>query len=120
MRPSPYLRMSLLTTLVAAAREERVELALVLVLRIEPGVGVRAHEVAPGGRRPQQGHVVDVDACGLGRIEDVRDIDEHGDVLAHADLLWMAARATRASRERVLVADGGARVERRRLGVSDG
>ena len=31
------------------------------------------------------------DASGLGRIEDVRDVDEDGDVLAHAVLLWMTA-----------------------------
>ena len=69
--------------LVVAAAQEVVEVALVLVVRVEPGVCVGAHEVAPGGCRLQQGDVVDVHARGLGRIEDVRHVHEDGDVLAH-------------------------------------
>ena len=64
-----------------------MELPLVLVLRIETGVGIGAHEVAVGGSGLEQGHVVDVDPGCLGRIEDVRDVHEDGDVLAHAGLL---------------------------------
>ena len=81
--------------LVAAARQEGMELALVLVLGVEAGVGVGAHEVATGGGRLEEGDVVDVHACGLGRIEDVRDVNEDGDVLAHAGLLCVARRSER-------------------------
>ena len=77
--------------LVLVAGEELVEVALVLVVRVEPGVGVRADEIPSGGGRLQQRDVVDVHAGGLGRIEDVRDVHEDGDVLAHAGLLCVAA-----------------------------
>jgi hypothetical protein len=60
-----------------------VEIALVLVVRVEPGVGVRPDEIAPGRRRFEQRDVIDVDAGGLGRVEDVRHVHEDGDVLAH-------------------------------------
>ena len=69
--------------LVVVPRQERVELALVLVVRVQPGVGVGAHEIAPGGGRLQQRDVVDVHAGRLGRVEDVRHVHEDGDVLAH-------------------------------------
>ena len=69
--------------LVVAAAQEVVEVALVLVVRIEAGIGVGAHEVAARGGRLEQRDVVDVHAGGLGRIEDVRHVYEDGDVLAH-------------------------------------
>src|SRR6185369_16926231 len=64
-----------------------VEVALVLVVRVEPGVRVGAHEVATGCRGFEQRDVIDVDAGGLGRIEDVRHVYEDGDVLSHSDSL---------------------------------
>ena len=75
--------------LVAAAGQEGVELALVLVVRVEARVGVRAHEVPAGGGRLQQRRVVDVHAGRLGRVEDVRDVDEDGDILAQGKSLPM-------------------------------
>ncbi len=78
--------------LVVAAAQEVVEVALVLVVGIEAGVGVRAHEVAAGRGRLQQRDVIDVHAGRLGRIEDVRHVHEDGDVLAHADSLGLGVR----------------------------
>ena len=69
--------------LVAGPRKEGMELALVLVLRVQPGVCVRADEVSSGGRRLQQCDVVDVHAGRLGRVEDVGHVNEDGHVLAH-------------------------------------
>src|SRR3972149_6628467 len=56
--------------LVAAACKEAVELALVLVLGVEPRVGVGAGEGPPRRRRLQQRHVVDVHAGRPRRVED--------------------------------------------------
>ena len=69
--------------LVAVAAQEVMEVPLVLVVRVQPGIGIRAHEVAPGRGRFEERDVIDVHACGLGRIEDVRHVHEDGDVLAH-------------------------------------
>ena len=69
--------------LVLVPREELVEVALVLVVRVEPGIGIRADEIASGGGRLQQRDVVDIHAGRLGRVEDVRHVHEDGDVLAH-------------------------------------
>jgi hypothetical protein len=59
-----------------------MEVPLVLVLRVETRICIRADEIATGSRRPQERDVVDVHAGGLGRIEDVRNVYEDGDVLA--------------------------------------
>ena len=77
--------------LVAAAGKEGMELALVLVLRVEAGVGVGAYEVATRRGGVEEGDIVDVDAGGLGRIKDIRYVYEDGDVLAHAGLLCGAS-----------------------------
>ena len=75
-----------------------MEVALVLVVRVEPGVCVRADEVAPGGGRLEQRDVIDVHAGRLGRIEDVRHVHEDGDVLAHLDSLIWSMRPPARSR----------------------
>ncbi len=64
------------------AAQEVVEIALVLVIGIQAGICIRANQVAPGGGGFEHGHVIDVHAGRLGRIEDVRHIYEDGDVLA--------------------------------------
>ena len=87
--------------LVLVAGEELVEVALVLVVRVEPGVGIRADEVASGGGRLQQRDVVDVHAGRLGRVEDVRHVNEDGDVLPHGDSYVVGrSRLVRAARGR--------------------
>ncbi|MFN8629324.1 MAG: hypothetical protein U0838_03100 [Chloroflexota bacterium] len=68
--------------LVVVAGEELVEVALVLVLGVEAGIGIRADEISSSGGRLQQRDVVDVHAGRLGRVEDVRHVHEDGDVLA--------------------------------------
>ena len=60
-----------------------MEVALVLVFRIESGVGVGSDEVAPGNGGLQKRDVVDVRARRLRCVEDVRHVHEDGDVLAH-------------------------------------
>ena len=87
--------------LVAAALEEVMEVALVVVLRIQAGVRVGAHEVAARSGRLEERDVVDVHAGGLGRIEDVRHVHEDGDVLAHAGLLCGAVPGVRRVRVRM-------------------
>ena len=83
--------------LVAVPRQEGVELALVVVLRVQPGVCVGADEIASGGGRLEQRDVIDVHAGRLGRVEDVRHVHEDGDVLAHKVLLfWLYVRSWRA------------------------
>ncbi len=84
--------------LVAGATQEGVELPLVLVLGIETRVGIGAHEVAARGGCLEERDIVDVDARGLCRIEDVRHVHEDGDVLAHAGLLCAAVAVRHASR----------------------
>ena len=69
--------------LVAAPAEEVVEVPLVLVVRVEARVRVCANEVATRAPRLQQRDVVDVHTGRLGRVEDVRNVNEDGDVLAH-------------------------------------
>ena len=89
--------------LVVVPREEGVEVALVLVVGVEPRVGIRTDEVPPGGCRLEERDVIDVRAGRLGRIEDVRHVHEDGDVLAHLDSLSVdrgGAGATRAARRR--------------------
>ncbi len=83
--------------LVPGAGKEGVELALVLVLRVEAGVGVRANEIAAGGGGLEQGDVIDVHPGRLGGVEDVGNVHEDGHVLAHERLLCWVARASRAA-----------------------
>src|SRR5450759_4563464 len=64
-----------------------MEVALVLVLGIETGVGVGPDEVASGDRRLEQRDVVDVGPCRLRCVKDVRHVYEDGDVFAHERLL---------------------------------
>ena len=71
--------------LVVAPSQEVVEIALVLVVRVEARVRIGAHEIATGRGRLEERDVIDVHARGLGRIEDVRYVHEDGDVLAHSD-----------------------------------
>ncbi len=78
--------------LVVVPGQELMELALVVVVRVQPGVGVGAHEIAPRRGALQQRDVVDVHAGRLGRVEDVGHVYEDRDILAHASLLY--ARAT--------------------------
>src|SRR5829696_3731879 len=66
-----------------------MELALVLVFRVESRIGVGAHKVASRGCRLEQGHVIDVDTCCLRGIKDVRHVYEDGDVLTHEFLLYL-------------------------------
>ena len=97
--------------LVLVAREELVEVALVLVVRVEPGIGIRADEIASGGGRLQQRDVVDVHAGRLGRVEDVRHVHEDGDVLAHSDSY--GGGAVRPSRPPGALGSAGGRTGRR-------
>ncbi len=91
--------------LVVVPRQEGVEVALVLVVGVEPRVCVRADEIAPGGGRLEQRDVVDVRAGRLGRVEDVRHVHEDGDVLAHLDSSKCRDRGPSA-RSRCLTASG--------------
>src|SRR5206468_9683512 len=101
---------------VAVPAEEVVEVALVLVVRIEARVRVRAHEVPAGAARLQKRDVVDVHAGRLGRVEDVRHVNEDGDVLAHWYSYSMRRRggrgppALRSSRSRPGWGDGASDV----------
>ena len=83
--------------LVVAPAQEVVEVALVLVVRVEPRVRVGAHQVAACRGRFEKRDVIDVHARGLGRIEDVRDVYEDGDVLAHDDSLGDRVRPAGAA-----------------------
>ena len=69
--------------LVAVLGQEVDELALVLVFRVEPGVGVGANEVAPLGGVLEEGDVIDVDVLASSRVVHVGDVNEHRHVLAH-------------------------------------
>ena len=73
--------------LVPVAAKEVVEVPLILVVGVEPRVGICANEIAPGPGRLEERDVIDVHAGGLGRIEDVRHVHEDGDVLAQLILL---------------------------------
>ena len=75
----------LVNDLVAVLVEEVEELALVLVLRVEPGIGIGANEVAALGGVLQQGDVVDVDILAAGGVVKVGDVNEHRHVLAHGE-----------------------------------
>ena len=93
--------------LVVAPAQEVVEVALVLVVRVEARVGIRPHEIAAGRGRLEQRDVVDVHAGRLGRIEDVRHVHEDGDVLAHSDSLVLSIRPAGA-----ITLHGGAVIRR--------
>src|SRR3954452_14337607 len=60
-----------------------MEVPLGFVLGIEGRISGRADEGAARGGPLQQRDVVDINAGGLGRVEDVRHVYEDGDVLAH-------------------------------------
>src|SRR3954454_11014835 len=93
-----------------------MEVALVLVVRVEARVRIRAHEIATGTGRLQQRDVIDVHAGRLGRVEDVRHVDEDGDVLAHSASLisrsWVPPARSRCAAERFI--EPGARWPRPR------
>ena len=74
-----------------------MEVALVLVLRVEARVRIGAYEIAARNGRLEERDVIDVDARGLCRIEDVRHVYEDGDVLAHLDSLMCQTTGARRS-----------------------
>ena len=74
-----------------------MEVALVLVVGVEPRVGVCPDQVTARRCRPQQRDVVDVHAGRLGRIKDVRHVHEDGDVLAHWYSLGLSGRPAGAA-----------------------
>ena len=69
--------------LVAVTGKERMEVALILVVGIEAGVGICPDEVSARDCRFEQRHVVDVRAGCLGRVEDVRHVYKDGDIFTH-------------------------------------
>ena len=69
--------------LVLVPGQEGMKVALVLVVRVKPGIGIGADEVPACRGRLQQRDVIDIHAGRLGRVEDVRHVHEDGDVLSH-------------------------------------
>ena len=68
--------------LVVVLAQKVDEFALVFVLRVEPGIGIRANQVAPLGGRFQEGDVIDVDLEPASRVVQVGNVNEDGHVLA--------------------------------------
>ncbi len=79
----------LVNDLVAVLREEVDELPLVLVFRVQPGIGIGANQVAPLGRVLEEGDVIDVDVLASSRVVHVGDVNEHRHVLAHGRALLL-------------------------------
>ncbi len=60
-----------------------MERLLILVIRVESGVGVGANQVAIRGDGLEERDVVDIDSGRLGCVKDVCDVNEYCDVTTH-------------------------------------
>ena len=82
-RPAGDTKLTIVVTGVPLIGPEGMELALVLVFRVEPRIGIGANEVAPLGGVLEEGDVVDVDVLASSRVVHVGDVNKHRHVLAH-------------------------------------